>query len=313
MEQLEPSFKNEANWQAIKQHFINEVAILERLGDHPQIPRFYRYFIENQQFYLVREYIDGDNLIQEVECKVFDEANTVYLIQDTLRILDFVHKTNVIHRNVQPIHLVRRKQDNSYVLINFGAIREIESTEINLKGDVLANKLFTKSGYISPEQQAGQSHFSSDIYALAKTAVYALTGRSPLELESTQSSWLNQIQLSPKLKAILTKMMSPSIQERYRSAMEVLQDLRPLLKIKQVIGGRYSITRYLGGKAGIETYLADNLRRQYQSPCLIKQIELTDAPSDGKIKIERRFAEELSVLERLGYHEESPKLWFHFE
>lgn len=313
VEQLEPTFKNEANWQAIKQHFINEVAILERLGDHPQIPRFYRYFIENRQFYLVREYIDGDNLVQEVECKVFDEADAIYLIQDTLRILDFVHKTNVIHRNVQPIHLVRRKQDNSYVLINFGAIREIESTEINLKGDVLANKLFLNSGYTSPEQQAGQSHFSSDIYALAKTAVYALTGRSPLELESIQSSWLNQIQLSPKLKAILTKMMSSSIQERYRSAMEVLQDLRPLLKIKQVIGGRYSITRYLGGKAGIETYWADNLRRQYQSPCLIKQIELTDSPSDGKFKIERRFAEELSVLERLGYHDQIPQLWDHFE
>ncbi len=313
VEQLEPTWKNEANWQAIKQHFINEVAILERLGDHPQIPRFYRYFIEKKQFYLVREYIDGDNLAQEVERKVFDEADTVYLIQDTLRILDFIHKTNVIHRNVQPIHLVRRKQDNSYVLINFGAIREVESTEINFKGDIVANNLFGNEAYIAPEQKAGQSHFSSDIYALAKTAVYALTGQAPKDLEPTPSLWLTQIQLSPKLKIILTKMMSLSIDERYRSALEVLQDLRPLLKIKQVIGGRYSITRYLGGNAGIETYLADNLRRQYQSPCLIKQIELTDTPSDGKITIERRFAEELSVLERLGYHDQIPQLWDHFE
>ena len=168
VEQLEPTFKNEANWQAIKQHFINEVAILERLGDHRQIPQFYGYFIENKRFYLVREYIDGDNLAQEVDRKVFDEADVVYLIQDTLRILDFIHKTNVIHRNVQPVHLIRRKQDNSFVLINFGAIREVESTEINFQGDIIAKKLYDNEAYIAPEQKAGQSHFSSDIYALGK-------------------------------------------------------------------------------------------------------------------------------------------------
>ena len=313
VEQLNSAFKNEANWQAIKQHLIKEVAIFKRLGDHPQIPQFYNYFIENKQFYLVREYIDGDNLEQEVERKVFDEADAIYLIQDSLRILDFIHKINVIHRDVQPIHLIRRKQDNTFVLINFGAIREVEATEINFQGELIAAQSLGNTAYIAPEQKAGKSYFSSDIYALARTVVYALTGRSPQELEETNISWQSQCQLSPKLETILTKMMSYSTEERYGSVLDVLQDLRPLLKIKQVVGGRYSITRYLGGSAGIETYLADNLRRHYQSPCLIKQIELPDAHDPGKVTIERRFAEELSILERLGYHEQIPQLWDHFE
>ena len=100
---------------------------------------------------------------------------------------------------------------------------------------------------------------------------------------------------------------------RYNSALEVLYDLKPLLKIERVVGERYRITRYLGGKNNINTYLADNLRRHYQSPCLIKQIALPDSDPVTWAKIERRFSQELLLLERLGYHEQIPQLWDHFE
>ena len=311
VEQLSPVC-NETNWQLIKQHLIKEVEVLKRLGDHPQIPQFYNYFSEDRQFYLVREYIDGDNLEQEVERKVLDEAEVIHLMQDALRILDFVHKTNVIHRHVQPTHLVRRKRDNNFVLINFGAIREIESTALNLQGEVISSKSLGDWAYIAPEQQSGESNFSSDIYALAKTAIYALTQKSPQELEQANTTWQSQCQISSKLEAILSRMTSFNIEERYSSALEVLHNLRPLLKLKQTVGGRYAITRYLGGKRRIETYLADNLRRQYQSPCLIKQIELPNVRGDGETTIEKRFVEELSILERLGYHEQIPQLRDHF-
>ncbi len=311
VEQLIPVC-NEANWQLIKQCLIKEVEVLKRLGDHPQIPQFYNYFIEDRQFYLVREYIDGDNLEQEVERKVLDEAEVIHLMQDALRILDFVHKTNVIHRHVQPIHLVRRKRDNNFVLINFGAIREIESTALNFQGEVISSKSLGDWAYIAPEQQSGESNFSSDLYALAQTAIYALTGKSPQELEQANTTWQSQCQISSKLEAIFSRMRLFNIEERYSSALEVLHNLRPLLKLKQTVGGRYAITRYLGGKRRIETYLADNLRRQYQSPCLIKQIELPNVQGDGETTIEKRFAEELSILERLGYHEQIPQLRDHF-
>ena len=313
LEQLNPNYDNEINWQLIEQHLLNEVKVLKRLGDHPQIPQFYNYFIEDRIFYLVREYIDGDNLERIVERKLFNEVDTIYFIQDALRILDFIHKTNVIHRDVQPLHLIRRKTDNSFVLINFGAIREIETTEINLKGEIISAKPLGNWSYIAPEQKIGQSDFRSDLYALAKSAVYALTGKSPQELEQTKVRWQDRCQISLKLQKILEQMMIGDPQQRYSSALNVLQDLRPLLKMEQTIGGRYLITRYLGGDLGIETYLADNLHRQYQSPCLIKQIQLPSIHGMGKVKIERRFAEELSILERLGYHEQIPQLWDHFE
>jgi|GEM_PF-724711 len=313
VEQLNFEAENEASWQIMHQYLLNEVSVLYRLGDHPQIPQFYEHFVLDRQFYLVREYIDGNDLEQEVKSKKFDEAETIYLVQDGLRVLDFVHKTNVIHRNVQPIHLVRRKQDNIYVLINFGAIREIEATEINLQGELIHNNSVGNWVYAAPEQKEGEFHFSSDIYALAKSAVYALTGRSPQELEQTHLDWRSQCQISDKFESILARMMSPIVERRYHSALEVLQDLRPLLRIKQLVGGRYSIAKYLGGQGGTDTYLADNLRRQYQSPCTIKQIELPHSDDGDSLQLDRNFAEELSVLERLGYHEQIPQLWDHFE
>ncbi|NJR45742.1 MAG: serine/threonine protein kinase [Hyellaceae cyanobacterium CSU_1_1] len=179
VEQLDFDSENEVNWQIIQEYLFKEVTLIKRLGDHPQIPQIQHYFGEGQQFYLVREYIDGDNLKQEIERKKFDEAETVYLIQDGLRILDFIHKTNVLHRDVQPVHLLRRKQNQAHILINFGALRKIEAKEINLQGELMLSRGIGNPAYAAPEQKAGKFYFSSDIYALAKTAVYALTGRSP--------------------------------------------------------------------------------------------------------------------------------------
>lgn len=153
VEQLNYKYDNEANWQIIQQRLLNEISILKRLGDHPQIPQFYDYFAENEQVFLVREYIDGDNLEQEVERKLFDEADTINLIQDTLRILDFTHKTNVIHRDIQPANLIKRKQDNTFVLINFGAVRGLESTAINSQGEIVFPSHAGNWSYIAPEQK----------------------------------------------------------------------------------------------------------------------------------------------------------------
>ena len=313
VEQLSFEGQNNANWNAIKQYLRREAMVLERLGDHPQIPQLYNYFSEDKQFYLIREYIDGDSLEQEVERQQFNEANAIYLIQDSLRILDFIHKTNVVHRNIRPAYLLKRKQDNAYVLTNFGAFREIKAAKIDSQGKLVLQYSRKNLAYSAPEQKNGKSSFSSDIYALGRTAIYALTGKSPQELEQSDLDWRSQCQISDRLEAILNKMMSPILDNRYHSALEVLQDLRPLFKINQLVGGRYCITNYLGGNEGVETYLADNLRRQYQSPCLIKQIELPQQDGDDKMRLERRFAEELSILERLGYHEQIPQLWDHFE
>ena len=168
-----------------------------------------------------------------------------------------------------------------------------------------------------PEQIRGRPNFSSDIYALGQTAIYALTGQSPLSWEEDdegiQTSWQNYCQISPKLATILHKMIVTKSAERYHSAMDVIYELQPLTRIGQTIGERYRLIRYLGGKSGIYNYLAENLWRKYQSPCILKQIKLHSGDPNTLKSAERLFSSELPILERLGYHDQIPQLWDHFE
>lgn len=315
IKQLQPRSNRPEVWQDAKQRFAQEAMVQQRLGNHDQIPKLLDYFEENQEFYLVQEFIQGEELQREVDRQPLSETQVIVLLQDVLRILDFVHKTNVIHRDIKPSNLIRRQKDGKFVLIDFGAVKEITTLALDPQGQVFTQTIGTQ-GFMPPEQIAGKPTYSSDIYALGQTAVYALTGRSPLEFEEegdTLPNWQDFSRISPELGAIVRKMISPRCTERYRSALEVLQDLQPLQKIEQVIGGRYRIKRYLGGKKGIYTYQAENLRRHYQSPCVIKEIKLHESDPISVQTAERRFANELAVLERLSYHSQIPQLWDHFE
>lgn len=317
IKQLQPRTNNPRVWENAKQRFVNEASVLQRLGSHDQIPQLISYFEEEQEFYLVQEYIEGEELQAEIERNLFNETQVITLLQDVLRVLDFVHKTNVIHRDIKPANLIRRKQDGRFVLIDFGAVKEISTIALNSQGQAVFTQMVGTQGFMPPEQIAGQPTFASDLYALGKTAIYALTGRSPLELENleetNQESWQNYCSISSRLGEIINRMIFPRCIERYNSAIEVLYDLQPLLKVKQVVGGRYRITSFLGGKAGIYTYLADNLWRHYQSPCVIKEIKFSDRDPTNIQAAERQFSSEIAVLERLSYHEQIPQIWDHFE
>ncbi|MBE9169195.1 tetratricopeptide repeat protein [Pleurocapsales cyanobacterium LEGE 06147] len=316
IKQLQPRSNRPEVWRDAKERFNQEAIVQQRLGNHDQIPRLLSYFEENQEFYLVQEFIEGEELQREVAHQPLSETQVIALLQDVLRILDFVHKTNVIHRDIKPSNLIRRQKDGKFVLIDFGAVKEITTLALDAQGQVFTQTIGTQ-GFMPPEQIAGKPVWSSDIYALGQTAIYALTGRSPLEFEEAEEdtlpNWQDFNRISPELAAIVKKMISPKCTERYRSAIEVLQDLQPLQKIDQVLGGRYRIKRYLGGTAGIYTYLAENLRRHYQSPCVIKEIKLHYSDPLILQTAERRFANELTVIERLSYHAQIPQLWDHFE
>lgn len=318
VKQLQPRFNSRALWQNAKERFFTEAMVLRRLGCHDQIPQLVSHFEEDEEFFLVQEFIDGEELRREVNQKPYTESQTIELLRDILQALDFVHQQGVIHRDIKPSNLIRRRADGKMTLIDFGAVKEIGTLSFNAETQTLMTSVIGTPGYMAPEQQNGRPFFSSDIYALGRTAIFALTGQSPVELEDPEtgdlSHWEKSVSVSPKLAFILNKMIRPKFSERYHSVSEVLRDLEPLLKVGQVVGGRYKILRFLGGGRWSYTYLAENLWRKYQSPCAIKQLK-SQTITDAIIlqEAERRFSTELTVLEKLGDHPQIPKLFDHFE
>ncbi|WP_017715142.1 protein kinase domain-containing protein [Kamptonema formosum] len=229
VKQLKPASSDPSVLAIAKRLFNTEAEILYKLGTHDQIPRLLAHFEENQKLYLVQEFIDGNDLIQElIPGKPLSEPAVIAILQDVLKILEFVYQQDMIHRDIKPSNLIRRARDGKLVLIDFGAVKEISSQGISAESSIIIGT----PGYMPPEQAAGRPFPNSDIYALGQTAIQALTGHSPRQLpEDPQTGeviWRDRAQVSPPLADIIDKMVRNHPRERYQSATEVLQDLERL-------------------------------------------------------------------------------------
>ncbi|WP_414584903.1 CHASE2 domain-containing protein [Scytonema sp. PCC 10023] len=237
VKQLRPAHQEEDFLSVARRLFNTEAEILEVLGQHDQIPQLLAYFEENQEFYLIQEFIKGHSLEKEITPnKKFAEADVVSLLKEVLLILVFVHGYNVIHRDIKPSNLIRRESDGRIILIDFGAVKQIQAHQPN---NTIA--IGTPS-YMPLEQTNGQPRLNSDIYALGILAIQALTGRHPKAFQrdsntlrvvisrqdGTLQNWYNLTEISDKFAAVLNRMVNQNCNLRYQSATEVLNSLESL-------------------------------------------------------------------------------------
>ncbi|MEN9202762.1 MAG: protein kinase [Thermostichus sp. DG02_2_bins_29] len=209
--------------------FNREAQVLERLGQHSQIPTLYAHFEEGGKFYLVQEFIQGVTLSQEMHRNgPFSEEQARQVMQEVLLILSYVHSHNTVHRDIKPANLIRRKDDQRLVLIDFGAVKELgPGREQRIEATAIRSL-----GFSPPEQVQGQAVGpSSDLYALAATCINLMTLESPAKFynhETGQWDWSDRLQLSPEFDAILTRMLQPTVSQRFATATDVLRALQEM-------------------------------------------------------------------------------------
>lgn len=235
VKQFKPMSTDSYTLGVAKRLFNTEAEKLERLGHHEQIPRLLAFFEENQQFYIVQEYIEGHDLAQElVSGQQLSEAIVIKLLQDILEVLAFVHQQNLIHRDIKPSNIRRRHSDGKIVLIDFGAVKEVTTQVVNPQGQPALTVATGTPGYMPGEQAKGQPTFPSDIYAVGIIAIQALTGINPYpggfptNPQTGEIVWRTHAQVSPKLANIIDKMVRYDYRQRYHSANEALQAVKAL-------------------------------------------------------------------------------------
>ncbi|MBW4577162.1 MAG: protein kinase [Aphanothece sp. CMT-3BRIN-NPC111] len=231
VKQFKPKHRDRLVWYAARQLFSLEAAVLYRLGRHNQIPQLFAQFQENNELYLVQEFINGKELSQELTPgKRWSEKYVVALLQDILEILAFIHHNKIVHRDIKPSNLIRRSQDNKIVVIDFGAVQKISDPLVNDQEQTSFMIAIGTRGYMPSEQASGNPKFNSDIYALGIIGIQALTGifPPPQDTDSNEIIWRNQVEVSPKLADILDKMVRYDFRQRYQSAVEVLEALHRL-------------------------------------------------------------------------------------
>ena len=229
VKQLRPASQDKTFLAVARRLFDTESKTLEKLGNHAQIPNSIDFFEEDNEFYLVQEYIDGHSLEDEIkQVGKFSEAQAIALLKDTLPVLSFIHDNHVVHRDLKPDNLIRRRSTDEIVLIDFGAVKEIRTHLITGERTGLTIGIGTQ-GYTPSEQLSGKPRYSSDIYALGMTVINAVTGKSPTELPeslgSLEPQWRDYAEVSPGLAILLDRMTRHYIHQRYSSVDDVLHDL----------------------------------------------------------------------------------------
>lgn len=162
------------------QKFRKEAQNLARL-EHPNIVRVTDCFDENGTFYYVMDYIDGENLNDYIKKTYVDKEEAVNIIKDVAKALLYMHnEMHMLHLDMKPGNIMRRKGDGHIFLIDFGLSKHYSndgqpetSTTIGLG----------TAGYAPIEQsnQAKNGEFrpTIDVYALGATLFKLLTRETP--------------------------------------------------------------------------------------------------------------------------------------
>ncbi len=231
IKQLRPSGTAPHMLQMARELFEREAVTLGQIGNHPQMPRLLDYFEDQEQFYLVQEYISGSTLQQEIKRNgSFNEADVKQFLNEMLPLLQYLHERQVIHRDIKPANLIRRAQDGKLVLIDFGAVKNQVTQAASQSGQTaLTAYAIGTPGFAPPEQMAMRPVYASDIYALGITCIYLLTGKSPKDLEYNPTTgemmWEHIVKISQHFIEVLRKMLEVCVRNRYHSASEVLRAL----------------------------------------------------------------------------------------
>ena len=232
VKQLKPGNTKSESLEIARRLFKSEAQTLQKLGIHNQIPQLLAYFEEDEEFYLIQEYIIGHPLNQELPAgRLLPKTAVIEMLRDLLQILVFVHDNNVIHRDIKPSNIMRRDEDNKLVLIDFGAVKEVTTQLLDNPEQTAFTIGIGTKGYAPSEQCFGRPQYSSDIYAVGMIGIKALTGKHPHELsrdEYGELKWMDKANVSHPFAEILNKMVLDDFKQRYQSASLVLEALDEL-------------------------------------------------------------------------------------
>jgi ABC-type branched-subunit amino acid transport system substrate-binding protein len=243
IKQLHPRISpSQSQLTDIEKLFQREASVLGKLT-HPQIPRAWAFTsVEaprdlqestghlNQNktfFYLVQDFIDGQNLAQDSKQKgAFSQAEVVEIMLQLLNILKYVHSEGVIHRDLKPSNIMRGMKGDRLWLIDFGAVKQVVVTGVPAEQSIVIGT----PDFAPPEQVAGKAvSASSDLYSLAATCVCLLTGKEAQMLREYHTwNWRSSANVNPQFGDILDRMLLFEPEQRYQSAAEVIAILSAL-------------------------------------------------------------------------------------
>lgn len=204
-----PNYKTEN-----EEMFQREGELLKQLNSRI-FPDYLDSFEENGEKYLVMEYIKGQNLYEIItQNGKLGEEEVKQVGLTLLEATGCIHQLNYIHRDIAPDNVLKDK-NGQIRLIDLGIAYPIKSSK--------NQEEWGKPPWIAPEQWAGRAEKRSDLYSIARTMQFLLTGNSkpkPFDIDESLK------QIAPNLVKFLVKAMSYDPKDRYQTTEQMARALK---------------------------------------------------------------------------------------
>jgi len=241
-------YRNRADYDKVLKRLINECDKFQKLNSHPHIVEFIEDFKEpyieygltTEVYCVVTAFVEGKTLFQLIEeLKIvgqqLSEERAIAYMQEIGSALAFMHRNKQVHRDAQPNNIMIRA-DNSAILIDFGLAADL----------AIATNTYEHHGhdnFASIEQHEGGAEATVDIYTLAATLYFALTGEIPARASDRKKAQDNKQNdplipikrirpdISDYLIIAIAKGMSVKAKDRPKTMEAWLKDLeKPVMK-----------------------------------------------------------------------------------
>lgn len=172
------SERHRDTFEAGRKSFVNEAKLLAQF-DHPSLVKVYRFWEANGTAYMVMPFYEGVTLKDHLKAlpEPPGEDWLMALLGPLTEALGVLHRENCFHRDIAPDNIILLAGSGRPLLLDFGAARRVI-------GDMTqALTVILKPGYAPVEQYAEAPNMKqgpwTDVYALAASVYYAITGRTP--------------------------------------------------------------------------------------------------------------------------------------
>ena len=220
--------------QSDVRNFKREVAMLAHI-DHPLVPNVTDQFQEGTRYFMVQEYVEGENLDERLNRtrQPMREKEALVCASEVLDVLDYLAQQTppIVHRDIKPTNIIISSKDMRAHLVDFGIARRNEQQK--------QTSALGTPGYAPPEQYQGQADARSDLYALAATLHHVLTNRDPRNHPAFVYPPVRSInpQLSPEIERVLVRALSSDVKLRYQTATEMKEAIDDILRMRFGVSG----------------------------------------------------------------------------
>ncbi|WP_372367512.1 protein kinase [Candidatus Uabimicrobium sp. HlEnr_7] len=229
--------------------FEREMQIASQLN-HPNIAKVYNAGVENNQKYLVMEYISGQPLSDYLKETTVSLEKKLEVFVKICEILSYAHQKEIIHRDLKPNNIIMNEK-NEPVLIDFGIAKYTYNRKFDLTktGEILGTP-----NYMAPEQIVGKSSnvgYSTDIYSLGAIFYEMLCnkrmaiGSRPLNVlfQIMQGEFTSPRKINPQIDKSLELIWKKSTAHKPKNRYQKVSDLQ--LDLQNFISGKKIRASYL--------------------------------------------------------------------